>query len=124
MAVMTIKHGDVFAYIESEAGYSLDNGTLLPLTASAVTGEVLGRVTATGKWAPIDFAAVDGTEIAKGVLFNGAPVSVSDQAGVVCVRHAIVKDGSLTWPAGATGPQIAAAIEQLKAVGIVARATA
>jgi hypothetical protein len=41
--------------------------------------------------------------------------------GVVITRHAVVADHALTWPVGITAPQKAAAIAQLKALGVLVR---
>ncbi|RJX35660.1 MAG: head decoration protein [Desulfarculus sp.] len=75
-----------------------------------------------GKWAPLTPAAVDGSQNAAGVLLF--PVTVPDGAdklGVALVADAVVRLGALTWPDGITAGQKAAALAQLKALGIAAR---
>lgn len=37
-------------------------------------GSIMGKVTATGEWTPVDVSASDGSEVAKGILF--APVDM------------------------------------------------
>jgi hypothetical protein len=54
---------------EQENHYSRDQITVLA-GQTLVPGEVLGKVTASGKYAAIDFAAGDGTENAAGLSFS------------------------------------------------------
>lgn len=39
-------------------------------------GSIMGKITATGEWTPVDVTASDGSEVAQGILF--APVTVAD----------------------------------------------
>src|SRR5512135_1034910 len=75
-----------------------------------------------GKVKQIDFAATDGSNVACGLLLldTTAPDG-ADRSGVAIVRNAIVSDNGITWPAGATAPQTAAATAQLKSAGILVR---
>lgn len=72
--------------------------------------------------AALDFSAADGLQNANCISY--APV-VTDgstkQKATFTTRHAEVRASDLTWPAGATANQIAAAIEQLRAKGIILR---
>lgn len=72
--------------------------------------------------AALDFAAADGLQIANCISF--APVvtdGTTKQKATFTVRHSEVRASDLTWPAGATANQIAAAVEQLRGKGIILR---
>ena len=70
----------------------------------------------------IDFDALDGTQIAAGVMASctTAPDGI-DADGSAVVRGALVNEAQLLWPDGATTPQKAAALAQLKSAGILPR---
>jgi hypothetical protein len=75
-----------------------------------------------GKFKQIDFAAVDGSNVACGLLLlDAAAPDGADSSAVAVVRNAIVSDNGITWPSGATTEQKAAAVTQLKAAGILVR---
>jgi hypothetical protein len=114
--------GDVLKY-EDENLYCRETVTVLAgadVPRALTVGMVLGRITATGKVKQIDFSANDGSEQAYGVLLADvtAPVG-ADVEGVALVNGpAIVADNGLIWPDGATAPQKATAIAQLRAAWI------
>lgn len=91
------------------------SGTLEP-------GTVLGKITASGKYAAHDPAAVDGTETAVAVLWAKADASAGDVPAVAIVRGpAIVNRHDLVF-AGTPGEgEIAAAHAALLAAGILVR---
>ena len=74
-----------------------------------------------GKVVQLDLAGTDGTEDAYGLLFDDvtAPDAV-DAQGVAVVRNARIDPSKITWPAGASGAQIAAGLALLAAQGILA----
>jgi len=82
---------------------------------------VVGKITASGKYAPVDATATDGTEDALAVVFHDTDASAADEPGVVNDTHSVVRETMLVWPAGATDPQIAAWTVQLRAAGIKTR---
>ena len=87
-----------------------------------LSGMVLGKITASGKWVQLAPAAADGSEAAAGILFLDATAPVgTDKRAVAIARFALVSDNGLKWPVGITQPQIATATSQLKALGIVTR---
>ena len=90
-------------------------GTLEP-------GTVLGRITASGKYAAHDPAGVDGTETAVAVLWGKADASVGDAPAVAVVRGpAIVNRHDLVLKGTPTEGEIAAAHAALLAAGILVR---
>ena len=115
--------GDLLKY-EAPNLYSREQATVaagqnLPL------GDVVGRVTATGKLKALDPAAGDGSEVAVGVLALAVDATLIDREDAILIaRHAIVARNALVWPAGITTAQQLAAIAQLEARGIVVRDSA
>lgn len=76
-----------------------------------------------GKVVQIDFTGgATGVDEAFGILLDDvtAPDGV-DERGVAVVRNAVVDPVKLTWPAGATDEQKAAALAALHAAGVIAR---
>jgi head decoration protein D len=85
-------------------------------------GTVLGKITADGKYAAHDPAAVDGTETAVAVLWGKADATGGDVPGVALVRGpAIVNINELVFTGTPTAPEITAAHAALAAVGILTR---
>jgi hypothetical protein len=105
---------------EEDNLYSRDEVTVAS-GQNLATGTVVGVITASGKVTQLAPAANDGSENAAGVLLNAVDATAGDQPGVIVARHAICSDKGLTWPASITAPQKAAAISQLKTLGILVR---
>lgn len=85
-------------------------------------GTVLGKITASGKYAAHDPAAVDGTETAVAVLWGKADASGGDVPAVALVRGpAIVNRHDLVFAGTPTDPEITAAHTALLAAGILTR---
>ena len=85
-------------------------------------GTVLGKITATGKYAAHDPAAVDGTETAVAVLWGAADATAADATAVALVRGpAVVNGNDLVFTGTPTAAQITAAHTALDAVGILTR---
>ncbi len=123
MSTMTPTIGQYVKYEETEAQYSRDN-VMVASGQVLVTGQVVGRVTASGKIAAYNPVATDGTQNAVGIMAMDVNASAGDAPGVIIARHAVIVDAdNLVWAGSPTTPQKAAAIEQLKALGVVARKT-
>ena len=114
------KHLSDVLLVEVAQGWTKQNGLLAATTIALAIGTVLSK-DANGILQPIDFAATDGTEDAVAVLATHADINTSQQKIVLIARGATVAQNQLVWPAGATEPQITAAIAQLEALGIVAQ---
>lgn len=82
-------------------------------------GTVLGKITASGKYAGYDDGLVDGTEVAVAVLYADCDASTADQEAVVIFRDAEVSDAKLVWVDEVNDK--AAGLVDLAAVGIVSR---
>jgi hypothetical protein len=92
---------------------------------SPVLGQVLGRDSTSGKFAPLDPSAADGTEQAAGVLSASVDATLIDREDAVAiVRHAIVASHAVVWPQGITAEQKATAIAELAALGVLLRQSA
>ena len=112
--------GDLLKY-EAPNLYSRDQVTVAA-GQNLVLGTVVGIDATTAKVKQIDPAATDGTEVAVGVLATSVDASLIDREdGILIARHAVVADHALTWPAGITSLDKAAAIAQLKAAGVLVR---
>ena len=112
--------GDLLKYeapnLYSRSRVTVAAGQTLPL------GAVLGMVTASGKFTQIDPSATDGSQYAAGVLMEPVDASLAERDdGLMVARHAIVADHALSWPAGIASAERLAAIQQLKALGILVR---
>jgi hypothetical protein len=105
---------------EEDNLYSRDEVTVIA-GQNLATGTVIGVITTSGKVTQLVPAASDGSQNAAGVLLHPVDASAADQPGVIIARHAICSDKGLVWPVSITGPQKAAAISQLKALGILVR---
>src|SRR5918999_4369007 len=88
-------------------------GTLEP-------GTVLGKITASGKYAAHDPAAADGSETAVAVLWDKADASTADAPAVALVRGpAIVNRHDLVFAGSPSEAEITAAHADLLDAGIV-----
>jgi len=84
------------------------------------TGTVLGMVSASKKWVPLAPAATDGSQTAAGILYGRTDASgTADVKGVAITGDARVAPLELTFPAGITDAQKAAAMAQLAALEII-----
>lgn len=71
------------------------------------SGIVLGVITATGLYGPYDDTAVDGRQIAAGILFSSTKVpntaDTTKDVGAAMLVHGFVKESRLPIANGATG---------------------
>jgi Bacteriophage lambda head decoration protein D len=84
-------------------------------------GRVLGVITASGKYAPYNNAASDGTQTAAGVNRNYANATAGDKRGVVYVRDCEVNIGELVYTTGTVAGDKTAAVVDLATKGVIAR---
>jgi hypothetical protein len=95
------------------------SGTLDPGT---VLGKITAKITASGKYAAHDPAAVDGTETAVAVLWGKADAAGGDAPAVALVRGpAVVNRYDLVFVGTPSEGEITAAHAALLAVGILVR---
>ena len=102
-------------FLISEAnGYRSREAIVLTKGTSAVaSGALLGKITATGKYVPVNAEATDGSEDVAGVLFLEAKGTEAGDVDAV----AIVRDAEIR------GAAYAASTAALEALGIIVRKT-
>lgn len=106
---------------ETHPDYSRESGTALAGEEFDL-GQVLGKVTVSGKLVVLDPAATDGSEDVVGVAQTLVEAGADDVEFVVYSRRATIFSASgLRWPPGITAPQKAAALAQMEALGLVVR---
>ncbi len=110
-----------------EAILSVGNGTISYEEVTILSGEVLddnavlGVVTASGKYAEHDPAAVDGLEDAVAVLRAAVDATAGDKAGVVVARMAEVSESDLVWITGIIAGDITDGLASLATKLIIGR---
>jgi hypothetical protein len=122
MPIMQSTEGQFLKY-EEEQGYSRDD-VIVASGQNIAVGQVVGRVASSGKIAALNPSATDGTQNAIGVSLSAVDATAGDKPGVIVARQAIVVDRDhLVWGGSLTNDQKDTAVAQLKALGILARAT-
>lgn len=106
--------------VQVSPGWTKDNITLLGGSVYAL-GQVLAKVD--NKYQALDPASTAPANKAVAVLAEPIDATTGDNPAVVIARGAALALAELTWPADITAPQKAAALDELNAQGIVARAT-
>lgn len=74
-----------------------------------------------GKYVAFDQDAVDGSEIAAGILYDNVDATAGDVEAVMVARDAEVNGSEITWPADIEAAEKTAAIAQLALLGIIVR---
>lgn len=75
----------------------------------------------TKKLKPLNPSAVDGSQHAVAILYEGCDATSADVRRTYTARDSEVQDDMLTWPVGITDSQKNAALASLAALGIIAR---
>ena len=119
---------DLVKYEEAAAfGYCREDVVInVDAAADYIIGTVLGKVTASGKYVPVNAAEVvgqEGAEVAAAVLLENVSVEAStDTTVTAAVRGAmIVRDGALVFVNTHTDNERASAVAALSALGIETR---
>jgi len=103
--------------IEVHPAWTKGAGTIV--AGNHAIGTVLAKVG--GKYQPVDFAGSGTAKKAVAVLGCAVNATADAQAEVVIERGAVVASNELVWPENATDVQKAAAVDELAALGIVAK---
>lgn len=111
-------------WLKSEDGSyrSRDTAVINSGAGKLVSGTVLAKLSATGKFVPAAAAGADGSQTAVAVLVFPVDATSADAKAVIVSRHAVVSHAGLTY--GATindAAKRAAANGQLGAAGIIVR---
>ncbi|CCG09108.1 head decoration protein [Pararhodospirillum photometricum] len=110
------------AFLVSEGNGSISRERITVVSGQDLqAGAVLGKVTASGKYAAYDNGASDGTQAAAGILFASVDASGGDAHGVAVVRLAEVAKAALVFGSGQDATAKTAAYADLAALTIIAR---
>lgn len=94
MATESNRSGE-FILSEGNGHISREEITIVSGAGVLEAGQVLGKITASGKYTVYSDAAADGTETAAGVLYAQVDATSADAPAVAVVRHAEVKTAYL-----------------------------
>lgn len=122
MATLTQAHrwGDFLC--DEAGGLRSREQVTIASSQTIVPGQVLGKVTANGRYVVLAPGASDGSEAAAAIALYPATTGGSDTKVIaVVMRDCVVNGGELTWPVGITTNQKTAATGQLTALGIIVR---
>jgi hypothetical protein len=115
---MTVKTEGQHAgeFLISEASGTRSRESITVTGGSFPVGQVLGKITASGKYTAYDAAVdpADGSETAVAVLFDAVDASSADAKGVAIMRDAEVRGSDLT-------DNDASGTTDLAAAGIIVR---
>ena len=85
-----------FLLSEAEGTLSRETVTIVAGSTGLVPGLVLGKITASGKYAPYDDNNVEGSEVAAAILMQTVDAT-ADVSAAVIFRLAEVKTVALQW---------------------------
>jgi hypothetical protein len=116
-------YGADFGFMMSElpGRASREQVVLAPTTKVLKAGTVLGVITATGIYAPLNPAAADGTQNAVAILAMSQKVNTNPKRCTVGARGYEAAGNMLFWPTGITAVQKKAAEAQLGTKNILVR---
>lgn len=107
------------------AGGGLSGLTITDAGTDPTPGEAfevtVTEAAASDKYVQLDPAGTDGRQHAAAVLYDTANASTADVNATANVRDCEVNGLSITWPAGITSDEKAAAIAELAALGVIVR---
>lgn len=116
---------------EPSLAYCRELVTMNDAAATLKVGAVVGKVTATGKYKLVEATAVDGSQVAAGVLIADAfgvsqdvtlPATTDTKVLILARGPAMVSKSALTFGASVdTQGELDAAYAQLAAIGILAQ---
>lgn len=101
-------------FLKSEGNGTYSREEVIVTGGPYVAGQVLGKITASGKYTAYASGATNGTQTAAAILYSGVDASASDVEKTVIVRAAEVWENLLTG-------DDADAITDLAAIGIISR---
>lgn len=73
------------------------------------------------KYAPLNLSDATGLAAAAAIAWDYTDATSADKMGTAVVRDAEINASELVWPSGISAPQIATALAQLAAAGVIAR---
>lgn len=116
------RHAGEFVMSEANFHRSRDNIVIVSGSGKLVPGTVLGKITATGKYAPSPDTGATGVQVGAAVLLYAVDATSADAAVSAITRDAEINGKTLTYEATVNdGTKQAAKNAQLAAVGIIVR---
>lgn len=110
--------GDLIKY---EAGSLFSREDIIVNTGQNIAfATVVARLTTGGNIVTLNSGG-GGSDVAVGIICDDVNASTGAKKSLMIARHAIVAEDAVVWPAGTTATQMATAISQLKALGILIR---
>jgi hypothetical protein len=110
-----------FMFGQFDPNLSSEQGTLAATAVEVPAGTVLGKITATGLYTPLNPAAADGSQNWAGILYGRRRINTGTQRCAVVVRRQGVNGNLLTYLNAVTAAQKAAAEAQAAAAGVIVR---
>lgn len=105
------------AYENPQINFTLADGTSDFIVGDSFT---IAVAAGSGKCVPLDPAAVDGSQVAAGIMVAAVDATSADKPGVIINGDALVATDNLVWPAEISAGDKATAIAQLADIGIKA----
>ena len=84
---------------EADSHFSREEVIILSGQGKLVTGTVVGKVTASGKYKVVTVAAADGSQNAAGIVISAGDATSADAPAVIIARDAIVAHQQLRYGA-------------------------
>lgn len=106
-----------------EVNYIVDVVTVASGTVASVQGQILGKITATGKYVQLATGGADGSQIAAAVLIQPFTATLGADGTYLAITRGpvIFKSSGLAYTAAMTAPQKATALAQLQSAGMPTR---
>lgn len=120
MALTETTHSGDFLISYASGNRSFDDITLLS-GQDLAAGTVLGKITASGKYAGMDTGSPDGRATAAGILLAATDASAGDVVCAAVLRDAEVNGEQLVFPSTSPAADEAAAAVSLATLGIIVR---
>jgi hypothetical protein len=102
------KHNIEFLLTEGNHTISREQVTIAAAAPAMVSGQLLGKITASSKYTVYSNAASDGTEVVAGILLYNTKDSAADQKAAIIARHAEVREADLVGVDAAAKVDLAA----------------
>lgn len=117
------RHPGEFLLIEGNGQISREAAVIVSGSGVIAPGTVLGKISASGKFAPSPATGTDGSESAVAIALHGCDATSADQKIAIIARSAEVKADSLLFHSTVNdAAKKAAKATQLAAVGVIVRA--
>jgi Bacteriophage lambda head decoration protein D len=119
------RQSDLVMFQEGEeVNYIVDVVTIVSGTLASAQGQILGKITASGKYTQVAPAAGDGSQNAAAVLLTPFTATLgADLTTALAITRGpcVLKANGIAYTSGMTAPQKTAALAQLAALGMLAR---